>query len=97
MTTPQFTKEAVESVLIPAGNKVAWLGGGGAAVMSFLHSNAGWLSGILIGLLGLVTSVYFQRRRDKREERQLAMEERLHERQMERLRSRPVPLDGEPT
>ncbi len=93
MPNSNITKEAVEAVLIPAGNKVTWIGGGGAAVMSFLHSNAGWISGILIGLLGYLTSVYFQRRRDKREERQLAMEELLHERQMEKLRTKPSPLE----
>jgi Lysis protein S. len=96
MPPNQITKEAVEAVLIPAGNKVTWLGSGGAAVMSFLHSNLGVLSGILIAVLGYLTSLYFQRRRDKREERQLAMEEREHQRRMERMRSRPVPLEGEP-
>lgn len=96
MPTHQITKEAVEAVLIPAGNKATWLGGGGAALMSFLHSNMGVLSGIVIALLGYFTSLYFQRRRDRREERELAMVERLHERQMEKLRSRPAPLEGEP-
>lgn len=91
----QITKEAVEAVLIPAGNKATWLGGGGAALMSFMQSNMGVLSGILIALLGYLTSLYFQHRRDRREERQFAMEEREHQRRMEKMASMPIPFEGE--
>ncbi len=102
MPPNHISKEAVEAVLIPAGNKVTLIGGGSAALMSFMHSNAGWISGVVIALLGYFTSLYFQRRRDAREKRQLEMEEREddrrereHVRRMQKMMSQPAPLEGE--
>lgn len=94
MSLNNITKEAVETAAISAGNKAAVVGGGGAAVSSFLHSNAGWITGVLIGILGLLVSAYFQQRRDRREEFIFLMQQRESERRMEKMRTAPSPLDG---
>lgn len=102
MPTSQLTKEAVEAALIPAGNKATILGGGGAAISTFLHNNILGLAGVALAVLGFLTSLYFQKRRDMREQRLLEMEEqeddrreREHVRRMEKMMSKPVPLEGE--
>jgi hypothetical protein len=63
----QITREAVESALISAGNKTVLAGGSAAAVSDFLQSNLGVTVGIAIGILGYLTSLYFQWSRDRRE------------------------------
>lgn len=94
--------EAVEAATIAFSNKATYVGGGTAAVLGFLHQNMVAICGIALGLLGFLTSWYFQKRRDLREQRLLEMEEqeddrreREHLRRMEKMMSKPVPLEGE--
>lgn len=88
--SPPIAKEAVEAVSISVGTKATFLGGGGAALSSFLHSNFLGICGVLIAALGYFTSLYFQKRKDAREQIE-------HERRMKRLETRPSPLEGEPS
>lgn len=99
---PPFTKEAAEAATISVSNKATIVGGGGAALSTFLHSNLLGLIGVALAVLGFLTSLYFQKRRDLREQRLLEMEEqeddrreREHVRRMEKMMSKPVPLEGE--
>lgn len=57
----------VEAVIIPVANK-GLLVGAATGVMGWL-SQVNWigLSGVLVAVLGLVISAYFQIRRDRRE------------------------------
>ena len=82
---PQITKEAVEAATISAGNKVTLAGSGAAAVSTFLHSNLGVVAGIALGVLGYLTSLYFQWRRDRREQRE-------YEKRMKKLQTQPGDL-----
>lgn len=91
-----ITKEAVETAAISIGNKVAIVGGSGGAVLSFLHQNMVAISGISLGLLSYLTSVYFQSRRDRREAAARAEDRAEHIRRMEKMRTSPSPLEGEP-
>jgi hypothetical protein len=100
---PEITKEAVETAAISVSNKATIVGGSGAALSTFLHSNLLGLAGVALAVLGFLTSLYFQKRRDLREQRLLEMEEqeddrreREHVRRMEKMMSKPVPLDGGP-
>jgi hypothetical protein len=60
--------------------------GGGTALVGGLTANE-WLTviGVLIAVLGFLTNLYFQHRRDKREERE-------HKRRMDHMASRPGDL-----
>lgn len=82
---PQITKEAVEAASISVGNKATLAGGSAAAVSTFLHSNMGVLVGIALGVLGYITSLYFQWRRDRREQREF-------EKRMKKLQTQPGDL-----
>lgn len=84
----QIAKEAVEAASISVGTKATFLGGGGAAISSFLHSNLLGICGLLIALLGYLTSLYFQRRKDAREQAE-------HERRMRQRATLPAPLEGD--
>ncbi len=96
---PHITKEAIEAALINGGTKVTVAGGGIGGVFGFLHQNFVAIAGIAIAALGYFTSLYFQKRRDEREHRMAQLEskreeleQRLLERQLEKLRTSPAPL-----
>ena len=61
------TESIVEAVLVPAANK-GMLVGAATGVAGWL-SQVNWigLSGVLVAVLGLIISAYFQIRRDRRE------------------------------
>ncbi|WP_137921701.1 holin [Hydrogenophaga sp. 2FB] len=97
-------KEAVEAATIYVSNKLTFLGGGTAAVFGFLHQNMVAICGFALGVLGFITNLYFQKRRDMREQRlrELAeleedRREREHVRRMQKMMSRPAPLEEEPS
>lgn len=86
--TSRIPTEAVEAASISVGTKATFVGGGGAVVSSFLQSNLLGICGLLIAALGYLTSVYFQRRKDARDQIE-------HERRMRKWDTRPAPLEGD--
>lgn len=93
--------DAVEAATIALSNKATYVGGGTAAVLGFMHQNMVAICGIALGVLGFLTNLYFQKRRDQREQRlrELAEQdddrrEREHLRRMQKMMSQPAPLDG---
>lgn len=86
---PKLITDAVETATIGASSKAAQAGGLFTAVFGFLHANALALCGLAIAFLGLAVNAYFQKRRDAREER-------LAQRQLEKWRTQPSPLEGTP-
>lgn len=86
------TELAIEVVGASVANKVTQ-GGAIAGAIGWLAS-VNWigLSGVLIALLGLAFNIYFQHRRDKREqaerEERRWREEREHQLRMAALRER---------
>ncbi len=83
-----FVKDAIEAVAIYLSNKLTFLGGGVGALFGFLHQNLVAICGIALGLVGYFTNLYFQKRKDAREER-------LAQRQLEKWRTAPAPLEGD--
>ena len=86
---PHLITEAVEAAAIGASSKAAQAGGVVTAVFGFLHANGIALCGLAIAFMGLWINAYFQKRRDAREER-------LAQRQLEKWRTSPAPLEKQP-
>lgn len=73
-------QEAFDATAAAISSKVTYTGATAATASWLLSSEFGVLFGLLLGLLGLLTNLYFQHRRDKREEM-------LAQRQMDKMRS----------
>ena len=85
--------EAVETVSITAGKGAVVIGSGTSAIATFVHANFVGICGLAIAVIGYFTSAYFQKRRDAREQERHELDRRLMERQIEKLSSRPAPLE----
>lgn len=87
-----MTRDAIEATAVALGNK-ATAGGAVTAAAGGLTKNE-WLAviGTTVAVLGYLTSLYFQHRRDQREARAAQMEEIEHQRRMAQMASRPGDL-----
>ncbi|MDQ7745461.1 holin [Hydrogenophaga pseudoflava] len=87
-----MTRDAIEATAITLGNKAA-VGGGVTATAGGLTANE-WLAvtGTVVAILGYLTSLYFQHRKDQREARAAQMDEIEHQRRMAQMASRPGDL-----
>ncbi len=63
-----MSREALDATAATIGSKAAYTGASTAVGSWLLSSEFGVFAGLLIGVLGLLTNLYFQRRRDRREE-----------------------------
>ena len=74
-----ISKNAVDTAIISVSSKGMW-GGNVAAILGFLSSNSfAVFVGVAVTILGAVSSEIFRRRKDAREEKQLAADERRKE------------------
>lgn len=60
-------QDAIDAVGIATATKATQVGAGTTVIGWFLSSEFGVLVGILLGIMGLLTNLWFQHRRDKRE------------------------------
>jgi MFS superfamily sulfate permease-like transporter len=75
-----MNRDAIDATAATLGTKAAYTGATTTIGSWMLSSEFGVLAGLLIGVLGLLTNLYFQHRRDRREERE-------HQRRMDRMAS----------
>lgn len=80
MTTETMKQEAFDATAAAFGSKATYTGAATTTASWLLSSEFGVLFGLLLGALGLVINLYFQMRRDLREERE-------HLRRMDRMKS----------
>lgn len=80
-----MNREAIETTAATLGSKAAYTGASTAVGSWLLSSEFGVFAGLLIGVLGLLTNLFFQHKRDRREERE-------HERRMAHMQSKPGDL-----
>ena len=71
-------QSAIDATAATLGAKVAYTGATTTVGSWLLSSEFGVFAGLFIGVLGLLTNWYFQRRRDLREERE-------HQRRMDQM------------
>lgn len=71
-------QNALEATVVAAASKVTYTGAGAATVSWFASSEFGVIAGLLIAAAGLLTNLFFQVRRDRREERE-------HQRRMDKM------------
>jgi hypothetical protein len=62
------TQQSIEASFAAAGSKATYTGAGTSVVGWMLSSEFGMIAGLVIGLVGLGTNFYFQRKRDRREQ-----------------------------
>jgi mannose/fructose/N-acetylgalactosamine-specific phosphotransferase system component IIC len=75
-----MNRDAIDATAAALGTKAAYTGATTTIGSWMLSSEFGVLAGLMIGVLGLLTNLYFQHRRDRREERE-------HQRRMDRMAS----------
>lgn len=81
-------RDQIDAIGVGVG-KVGTYGGGGATVLSAMTLHDwGIAAGIVIGVLGYVTQVFFNRRRDRRERLEFEANERREQAKFEREMSR---------
>lgn len=78
-------QDAIDAVGIATASKATKVGAGTTVLGWVLSSEFGVLVGVVLGVLGLLTNLWFQHRRDKREQLE-------HEKRMAKLDSRPGDL-----
>ena len=71
--TASMPAQTVDTVLVSVGNKATQAGAGTSLVSWVLSSNFGVWVGILIGVAGFLMQLYFNQRRDKREQAEFEM------------------------
>jgi membrane protein implicated in regulation of membrane protease activity len=90
-----MSRDAIEATVIAATNK-ATATGSVTALLGWITTNeALGLLGLSVGFLGLVVNWYYRREQNRRDERRHAMEEKEHQRRMEKMRTSPTPLEGD--
>lgn len=80
-----MNREAMDAAAATIGTKAAYTGATTTVGSWLLSSEFGVIAGLLIGVVGLLTNLYFNHRRDRREERE-------HQRRMAQMASRPGDL-----
>ena len=80
-----MNRDAIDATAATFGTKATYTGGGTAVVGGLTSNELLTIIGVVIAVLGFLTNLYFQARRDYREERE-------HERRMAQLASRPGDL-----
>lgn len=80
-----MNREAIDAAAATLGTKAAYTGATTTVGGWLLSSEFGVIAGLLIGAAGLLTNLYFNHRRDRREERE-------HQRRMAQMASRPGDL-----
>ena len=75
-----MNRDAIDATAATLGSKAAYTGASTAVGGWLLSSEFGVFAGLLIGVLGLLTNLYFQHRRDKREQIE-------HQRRMDQMAS----------
>ncbi len=71
--TGAMPAQTVDTALVAIGNKATQAGAGTSLVSWILSSNFGVWVGILIGVAGFLMQLYFNQRRDKREQSEYEM------------------------
>lgn len=74
-------QQTIDATGAALGSKAAYTGATTTIGSWILSSEFGMLAGVVIGVLGLLISFYFQNRRDRREERE-------HQHRLTRLRQK---------
>lgn len=80
-----MNREAMDAAAATVGTKAAYTGATTTVGSWLLSSEFGVIAGLLVGVIGLLTNLYFNHRRDRREERE-------HQRRMAQMASRPGDL-----
>lgn len=88
-----MNRDAIDATAVTIGTKAAYTGATTTVGGWLLSSEFGVIAGLIIGLLGLLTNLYFQHRRDRREERAAQLEEVEHQKRMKRLGTQPGDLE----
>jgi hypothetical protein len=78
--------QPIDVTLAAAGSKATYTGSGIAGFGWLLSSEAGVMFGVVLGVIGYLTNLYFKRRADAREQRE-------HEAYMCRMESGRTPLE----
>jgi heme/copper-type cytochrome/quinol oxidase subunit 2 len=82
-----MNRDAIDATAATLGTKAAYTGATTTVGSWLLSSEFGVIAGLFVGVIGLLTNLYFQHRRDKREQRAHELEEIEHARRMERMNS----------
>lgn len=80
-----MNREAIDAAAATIATKAVYTGATTTVGGWLLSSEFGVIAGLLIGVVGLLTNLYFNHRRDRREERE-------HQRRMAQMASRPGDL-----
>ena len=80
-----MNRGAIDATAATLGTKAAYTGATTTVGGWLISSEFGMLVGMVIGVLGLLTNLYFQHRRDRREERE-------HQRRMAHVVTKPGDL-----
>lgn len=80
-----MNRDAIDAAAATIGTKAAYTGATTTVGGWLISSEFGVIAGLLIGVTGLLTNLYFNHRRDRREERE-------HQRRMAQMASRPGEL-----
>lgn len=67
MDQPQIT---IEAAVAAVGSKVTYAGSTGSVIAWLSSSEAGFLTGIIVAVVGLIVNVWFKAREDKRQQQE---------------------------
>ena len=79
------TEDAIDATGVAITAKVTQVGAGATFFSWLVSSEGGMLVGIMIGMIGLIVNLFYQHRRDKREQIE-------HEKRMSKLETEPAAL-----
>jgi hypothetical protein len=85
----QLISNTGEAAVVSLANKSTWWGAFASVVGGLSVSDYGVLVGIAIGLAGLAINLIFSVRRDRRERRELALQEQLAQQKLHDERGSP--------
>lgn len=60
--------ETIDAAIATAGSKATYTGAGVSGIGWVFSSEFGVAAGVIIGVLGLLTNLYFRRKQDRREQ-----------------------------
>lgn len=80
-----MSRDAIDAAAATFGSKATYTGGGAAVIGGVTSNELLTIVGVVVAVLGFITNLYFQHKRDMREERE-------HQRRMEHMRTKPGDL-----